>query len=91
MISTVVKSRVHIASGLVLIVFVASHFGNHALGLVSIAMMERGRQAFSMIWRSPPGTLLLYGALLAHFLLAVDALWRRHTLRMPAGEAVKIS
>ena len=36
MISTVAKSKVHIASGLVLIVFVASHFANHAFGMVSI-------------------------------------------------------
>ena len=90
MISTVAKSKVHIASGLVLIVFVASHFGNHALGMVSITMMERGREGFSLVWRSWPGTILLYGALLAHFLLALDALWRRKTLRMPASEAMKI-
>ena len=90
MISTIVKSRVHIASGLVLFVFVASHFANHALGIGSIALMEQGRHVFSIVWRSLPGTVLLYGALLAHFLLALEALLRRRTLRMPAGEALKI-
>lgn len=90
MISTAVKSRVHIISGLVLAVFLASHFANHALGIVSISLMERGREGFNVIWRSPPGTILLYGALLAHFLLALDALWRRRSLRMPMAEAVKI-
>jgi adenylate cyclase len=90
MISTVVKSRVHIVSGLVLAIFLASHFGNHALGIVSIDMMERGRAGFNVIWRSIPGTVLLYGALLSHFLLALDALWRRRSLRMPASEALKI-
>jgi adenylate cyclase len=90
MISTIAKSKVHIASGLVLIVFVAGHFANHAFGMVSITMMERGREMFSLVWRSWPGTTLLYGALLAHFLLALDALWRRHTLRMPVSEAIKI-
>ena len=90
MISTTIKSRVHIISGLVLAVFIASHFANHALGIVSIDLMERGRHGFSLVWRSWPGTILLYGALLAHFLLALEALWRRGSLRMPLAEALKI-
>lgn len=90
MISTSIKSRVHIISGLILAVFIASHFANHALGIVSISLMERGREGFNTVWRSLPGTILLYGALLAHFLLALDALWRRRSLRMPVAEALKI-
>ena len=90
MISTVQKSRVHIASGLVLATFLVSHFANHALGIASIVTMEQGRAIFSSVWRSLPGTVLLYGALAAHFALALDALWRRSTLRMPVAEAVKI-
>jgi adenylate cyclase len=90
MISTVVKSKVHIVSGLVLAVFLASHFTNHALGIVSIDLMERGRAGFNVVWRSIPGTVLLYFALLAHVLLALDALWRRRSLRMPVSEAMKI-
>ncbi|MGV3548938.1 adenylate/guanylate cyclase domain-containing protein [Rhizobium sp.] len=91
MISTSIKSRVHIISGLVLAVFIASHFANHALGIVSIDLMERGRRfAFNVLWRSWPGTVLLYGAVLAHFLLALDALWRKRSLRMPVSEAIKI-
>jgi adenylate cyclase len=91
MISTTLKSRVHIVSGLILVVFVTTHFANHALGIVSIDLMERGRRfVFNVLWRSWPGTILLYGALLAHFLLALDALWRRGSLRMPVSEAMKI-
>lgn len=90
MISTAAKSRVHIVSGLVLAIFIASHFTNHALGIVSIDLMERGRAGFNVIWRSVPGTILLYGALSAHVLLAFEALWRRRSLRMPASEALKI-
>ena len=88
--STITKSRVHIASGLVLAFFVAGHFINHALGISSIEMMEAGRAGFNVIWRSVPGTMLLYGALLSHFMLALDALWRRGSFRMPLGEALKI-
>lgn len=90
MISTTIKSRVHIISGLVLAVFIASHFANHALGIASIDLMEQGRRGFSVVWRSWPGTILLYGALLAHFVLAFEALWRRRSPRMPLAEALKI-
>ena len=38
MISTTLKSRVHIVSGLVLAFFLATHFANHALGVVSMPM-----------------------------------------------------
>lgn len=89
--NAITKSRLHIASGLVLVVFIIGHFLNHALGIGSIALMEQGRWGFSMVWRSWPGTILLYGALLTHFVLALDALWRRGSLRMPPGEGLKIA
>jgi adenylate cyclase len=85
------RSRLHIASGVVLAVFLGTHFLNHALGLHSLALMEWGRGYFSMIWRSPPGTLLLYGALLAHAALALEQLARRRSWRMPWREALKIA
>jgi adenylate cyclase len=81
---------VHLASGIVLAAFIVSHFSNHALGLVSIDAMEAARHLFSAVWRSWPGTILLYGALLTHFILALEALHRRHSLRMPVNEAIKI-
>jgi len=84
------KTRLHIASGLVLFVFLTSHFTNHALGLSSVALMEAGRGYFNLVWRSWPGTILLYGALFWHFVLAFDALYRRKSLRMPVSEALKI-
>ena len=88
--STITKSRVHIASGLVLAFFVVGHFLNHALGITSIERMEAGRAIFNLLWRSVPGTILLYGSLLVHFLLALESLYRRQTLRMPVREALKI-
>ncbi|HZW48176.1 MAG TPA: adenylate/guanylate cyclase domain-containing protein, partial [Microvirga sp.] len=49
-----------------------------------------GRGWFNLLWRNPLGTVLLYGSLLLHFLLALQALYRRRTLRMPWGEAVQL-
>jgi adenylate cyclase len=84
------RKQIHLISGSVLGVFVLCHFFNHSLGLVSVGAMETGRHVFTLVWQSVPGTVLLYGALLTHFLMALDSLYRRQTLRMPAGEALKI-
>ncbi|MET0527512.1 MAG: hypothetical protein ABW003_04055, partial [Microvirga sp.] len=79
--------EIRLASGLVLGLFLLTHFSNHALGLVSVEAMEAGRQWFNRLWRNPVGTTLLYGSLLLHFLLALYALYWRRTLRMPLREA----
>ncbi|AWM26040.1 adenylate/guanylate cyclase domain-containing protein [Sinorhizobium fredii] len=89
-ISSNARKKTHLISGAVLAVFVLSHFTNHSLGLISIGAMESGRRVFAFVWQSIPGTILLYGALLLHFLMALDSLYRRQTLRMPVGEALKI-
>ncbi|MFC0809693.1 adenylate cyclase CyaC [Ensifer sp. P24N7] len=89
-LSASTRKKMHLISGAVLGVFVLLHFSNHALGLVSIGAMETGRRIFTSVWQSIPGTALLYGALLLHFLMALDSLYRRQTFRMPVGEALKI-
>ena len=77
-------------SGLVLFAFVATHLLNHALGLISLDAMEAGRGLFLAVWRSLPGTLLLYGALILHLGLAFWAIFRRRSLRMPLWEALQL-
>src|SRR5829696_6079101 len=81
---------IRLISGLVLATFLLTHFSNHALGLVSVEAMEAGRAWFNRLWRNPVGTILLYGSLLLHFLLALQALYRRRTLRMPIREAAQL-
>ena len=80
-----------LASGLILLTYVATHLLNHAVGLVSLAAAETGREWFVAFWRSAPATAAFYGALLLHFTLAFTALYERHTLRMPALEAARIA
>ena len=82
--------RIRLVSGLVLFVFVTTHFINHALGLISLGAMEDGRDWFLALWRNPAGTVLLYGALLTHFCLALWSLYRRRHLRMPLWEALQL-
>ncbi|CAN7481342.1 adenylate/guanylate cyclase domain-containing protein [Rhizobium sp. LjRoot98] len=84
------RKRLHLLTGACLGFFLLTHFSNHALGLISIDTMEDARRIFNMIWRSWPGTVLLYGSLLVHFVLALESLYRRQTLRMPMREALKI-
>lgn len=69
--------RAKLATGLILFAFVATHLLNHAMGLMSLRMLDLGAVAFKGLWRSWPGTILLYGAVLTHPLLALFNWLRR--------------
>ncbi|MCV3735716.1 adenylate/guanylate cyclase domain-containing protein (plasmid) [Rhizobium sp. TRM96647] len=81
--------KLRLGAGLVMLAFVAMHLVNHALLLVSLDTAERVSRLFALFWRSPAGTLLLYGALVIHVVLVLRSLYARRTLRMPAREAVQ--
>src|SRR6059058_217732 len=81
---------VRLITGLILACYVVPHFLNHSLGVVSIDAMDRLRAPLAAWWRSAPGTVALYGALLTHFALALVSLYRRTTLRMPTWEAAQL-
>src|SRR4051794_16835879 len=83
--------RLRLASGLVLLTYVATHLLNHSLGLISLDAANAGRLYFVAFWRSPPLTALLYGALLTHFTLVLLAVYRRRHLRLPAWEILRLS
>src|SRR5947208_610711 len=65
------ERRLRLATGLIIACFVTGHFLNHSLGVVSIDAMDRLRTVLAAWWRSAPGTVLLYGALLTHFAAAL--------------------
>jgi adenylate cyclase len=73
----------------VLFAYVLTHLLNHALGLISLAAMQAGQVWFLQVWRSPGGTVALYGALIAHALLGLWSLYERRTLRMPLWQAMQ--
>ena len=83
--------RIRLASGLTMLAYVTMHLLNHALGLVSLAAMEwtLDRIVFP-IWSFPPMRALLYSAFVAHYSLALWALWQRRTLRLRASEAMQL-
>ena len=84
------RQKVRLYSGLVLFVFAAAHLINHALGLVSVEAMEAMRDVRVAIWRSPPGTVALYGALVLHMVFALTKFVQRRGWRMTAWEAVQL-
>ncbi len=86
-----IATTLRLFSGLVLMVFVAAHFINHALALRSLEAVTAGSAIFKTIWRSPPGSLLLYAALLVHIGLVIAKIYHRRSLRMPPWEAVQIA
>ncbi len=79
-----------LGTGLVLLTYVTTHLLNHALGLISLAAMETGRDWFLLLWRGRLVTVLLYGSLVTHILLALWSLYQRRHLRMPTWEAVQL-
>jgi len=78
--------RIRLWSGYVLFFYVVTHLLNHALGLISLRVLEAGRIWFVFVWHNPIGQTVLYGALLAHFCLALWSLYRRRTLRLSRWE-----
>src|SRR3977135_2775806 len=76
-----------LASGLILFAFAALHLINHAFGVASVDAMQAAGAILLAPWRTYPGLIVLYGALLIHAALGFLALYRRRHLRMPPAEA----
>src|SRR5215472_8317400 len=82
--------RLRLASGLVMLAYVTTHFVNHSLGLVSLQVMDFALEHIYQYWASPLGSVLLYGAFATHYSLALWALWLRRSLKMPLAEATQL-
>ena len=78
--------RLRLWSGYVLFFYVVTHLLNHALGLISLRVLEVGRIGFVFIWHNPVGQIVLYGALFTHFSLALWSLYRRRALKLSPWE-----
>ena len=51
--------RLRLASGLVMLAYVTTHFVNHSLGLISVQAMDRALVEIYQYWASPLGGVLL--------------------------------
>lgn len=83
--------RLRLASGLILAAFLTTHLANHALGLVSVEVMETLQTHRIRVTRSWPGTIVLISAMLVHLMLALESLVRRREWRMPMWQAAQVA
>ncbi|MEQ9330115.1 adenylate/guanylate cyclase domain-containing protein [Thalassobaculum sp.] len=74
-------ARIRLVSGLILFAYVLTHLLNHAVGIWSLEALAAASGPFVALWRNPVGTVLLYGGLAAHVLIALRAIWLRDSLR----------
>jgi adenylate cyclase len=83
--------NLRLASGLILFAFAATHFLNHAVGLVHIEAMLEVQQWRWVVTRSWLGSIILGGALVTHVSLALVKVANRMTLRLPPWELLQIA
>ena len=88
--SRLILRRVRLVSGLVLMLFVAGHLSNLALGLVSVDAMERWQGLLLMPWQTGFGQALLLAAAIVHAGLGLVSLASRHSLAMSRTDWVQL-
>ncbi len=85
-----VLGRVRLVTGLVLFFYVLTHNLNHALGIVSLKWLEAGREIFLAFWRFTPVEWALFISVFLHIAVALIALYRRRSLKMPFWESAQL-
>lgn len=90
MFSRLMLRHVRLASGLVLLLFVAGHLSNLALGLVSVDAMERWRGVLLAPWQTGPGQALLLAAAAVHAGLGLASVASRHSLALRRTDWVQL-
>lgn len=83
--------RARLVCGLILFVYVATHFTNHMLGLHSLAAMEWGREWFLAFWRFPPFEIALAAALVVHVVLSLLKAAQSRTFKMTKWEWAQLA
>ncbi|MDH4438795.1 MAG: adenylate/guanylate cyclase domain-containing protein, partial [Rhizobium sp.] len=69
--------RLGMVTGIIMFTFVTMHFLNHALLMVSDEAAQWALPYFKRVWQNPLGSILLYGSISVHFLLALRTLYLR--------------
>ncbi len=83
--------NVRLVSGLVLFAFVTAHLANHALGLVSLEVMEAFRDVRTALTRSLPGTVILMTAAIVHAVLGVEKILSRRLSAISVRGLIQIA
>lgn len=78
-----------IFTGLYLLAYVTSHLINLSLGLISIDAMDAARPFLSGVWTGPVTGLILFGMLLAHYLVGLWSIYARPRIGGTAQDIVQ--
>src|SRR5260221_8815923 len=76
------RSRLRLASALVMLAFDITHLSAHSLLLISLPVAQAGLLRLMRPWRSAPGTSLLLLAFLVHYANALWSIYERRSLRL---------
>src|SRR5215469_11990064 len=90
MFSRTIWRRVRLTTGLLLLLFVAGHLCNLAIGLVSVDAMERWRSVLLAPWQTRLGQASLLTAVIVHAGLGLVSLASRHSLVMSRTDWVQL-
>jgi adenylate cyclase len=82
--------QLRLLTGLIMFVYITIHLLNHGLGIISLTVAEAGLRLEMAFWHTPIMTLLLYGAVAIHFLLALWTLYSRADWRLPWVEILRL-
>src|SRR6266853_2307274 len=82
--------QVRLASGLVLVAYLVSHFLNHALGNISMDALAAGVTYHTAFWQFLPVAMVFYAAALLHAGLGIWALYERRQFRWKAIEPLQL-
>jgi len=82
--------QVRLVCGVILFSYVVSHFLNHALGNISVDVMEAGVYYHMLFWQFLPVAIVFYTAALTHMGLGIYALYQRRQFRWKTIEPLQL-
>ena len=84
------RSHLRLGSGLVLLVFVICHLTAHCFLLISLERADTALDVLMYPWRTSIGTVVLFSALLIHYLNALWSIYVRRYLHLSRWEACQL-
>lgn len=84
------ESRLRIATGIVLALYLIQHLINHATGIFSIEAAEYYRNSVGAVFQTWVGQILLYGSFLFHTVIAFRSIYRRASFRISVWQWIQL-
>ncbi|MDH3386972.1 MAG: adenylate/guanylate cyclase domain-containing protein [Gammaproteobacteria bacterium] len=85
-----IESRLRLATGIILALYLLQHLLNHAFGIVSIEAAEAYRKTIGAAFQSLPGLVLLYASFLFHATIALRSIYRRSNWQLSSWQWMQL-